>query len=152
MKLAEALILRADCQKRIEQLRQRLTKSAQIQEGETPPENPQTLLAELETAVSELTGLIQRINRTNSQTELESGMMLSDALARRDTLMLKRSVYESLLNAASYSQSRYSRTEIKVLSTVNVAEIQAQIDRMARDYRELDTRIQEANWNTELLD
>ena len=152
MKLAEALILRADCQKRIEQLRQRLTKSAQIQEGETPPENPQTLLAELETAVSELTGLIQRINRTNSQTELESGMMLSDALARRDTLILKRSVYESLMNAASYSQSRYSRTEIKVLSTVNVAEIQAQIDRMARDYRELDTRIKEANWNTELLD
>lgn len=152
MKLAEALISRADCQKRIEQLRQRLIKSAQTQEGEMPPENPQTLLAELETAVSELTGLIQRINRTNSQTALESGMMLSDALARRDTLMLKRSVYESLLNAASYSQNRYSRTEIKVLSTVNVAEIQAQIDRMARDYRELDTRIQEANWNTELLD
>ncbi|NES97318.1 MAG: hypothetical protein F6K32_19275 [Desertifilum sp. SIO1I2] len=152
MKLAEALILRADCQKRVEQLRQRLTKSAQIQEGEMPPENPQTLLAELETAVSELTGLIQRINRTNSQTELEAGIMLSDALARRDTLILKRSVYESLMNAASYSQNRYSRTEIKVLSTVNVAEIQSQIDRMARDYRELDTQIQAANWNTELLD
>lgn len=152
MKLAEALILRADCQKRIEQLRQRLAKSAQIQEGEMPPENPQTLLAELETAVSELTGLIQQINRTNSQTELESGIVLSDALARRDTLILKRSVYESLINAASYAQNRYSRTEIKVLSTVNVAEIQAQIDRMARDYRELDTRIQGANWNTELLD
>ncbi|MDI9637002.1 DIP1984 family protein [Geitlerinema splendidum] len=152
MKLAEALILRADCQKRVEQLRQRLAKSAQIQEGEMPPENPQTLLAELETAVSELTGLIQRINRTNSQTELEAGIMISDALARRDTLILKRSVYESLMNAASYSQNRYSRTEIKVLSTVNVAEIQSQIDRMARDYRELDTQIQAANWNTELLD
>ncbi|MCD8490370.1 MAG: DIP1984 family protein [Desertifilum sp.] len=152
MKLAEALILRADCQKRVEQLRQRLAKSAQIQEGEVPPENPQTLLAELETAVSELTGLIQRINRTNSQTELEAGIMISDALARRDTLVLKRSVYESLMNAASYSQNRYSRTEIKVLSTVNVAEIQSQIDRMARDYRELDTQIQAANWNTELLD
>lgn len=152
MKLAEALILRADCQKRVEQLRQRLAKSAQIQEGEMPPENPQTLLAELETAVSELTGLIQRINRTNSQTELEAGIMISDALARRDTLVLKRSVYESLMNAASYIQNRYSRTEIKVLSTVNVAEIQSQIDRMARDYRELDTQIQAANWNTELLD
>ncbi|MBD2310365.1 DIP1984 family protein [Desertifilum sp. FACHB-1129] len=152
MKLAEALILRADCQKRVEQLRQRLAKSAQIQEGEMPPENPQTLLAELETAVSELTGLIQRINRTNSQTELEAGIIISDALARRDTLVLKRSVYESLMRAASHSQNRYSRTEIKVLSTVNVAEIQSQIDRMARDYRELDTQIQAANWNTELLD
>ena len=37
MKLAEALIQRADCQKRIAQLRQRLTRSAKVQEGEQPP-------------------------------------------------------------------------------------------------------------------
>ena len=45
MKLAEALVLRADVQKRIEQLRNRLRQSALVQEGETPPENPQELLA-----------------------------------------------------------------------------------------------------------
>lgn len=44
MKLAEVLILRADCQKRIDQLRQRLLRSAKVQEGEQPPENPQQLL------------------------------------------------------------------------------------------------------------
>jgi len=47
MKLAEALILRADCQKRLAQLQQRLARSAVIQEGEAPPENPQVLIAEV---------------------------------------------------------------------------------------------------------
>ena len=152
MKLAEALILRADYQKRIEQLRSRLVNAAKIQEGETPPENPQSLLTELETVINELTTLIQKINQTNSRTILADNLTISDALAKRDMLSLKRSVYNSLLESASYRQNRYSLTEIKSISTVNIAEIQGECDRMARDYRLLDTKIQEANWNTELLD
>ena len=152
MKIAEALILRADCQKRIEQLRSRLVNSAKVQEGEQPPENPQSLLAALDATVNELTNLIQKINRTNSQTILEENLTISDALAQRDTLSLKRNVYDSLLQSASSLQARYSRTEIKSVSTVNVVEIQTEIDRLARDYRLLDTKIQQANWNTELFD
>ena len=45
MKLAEALILRADSQKRFEQLKQRVVRSAKVQEGDEPPENPRDLLA-----------------------------------------------------------------------------------------------------------
>jgi hypothetical protein len=152
MKLAEALILRADCQKRIEQLRQRLVRSAKVQEGETPPEQPQALITELDATVNELTDLIKRINKTNSLTTLEEGMTLSDGLAQRDTLLLKRSVYGSLVEAAAYQQARYSASEIKSFSTVNVAELQTLMDQLSRQYRELDTRIQELNWNTELMD
>ena len=46
MKLAEILVLHADVQKRIAQMRERLKQSALVQEGEQPPENPQELLAE----------------------------------------------------------------------------------------------------------
>jgi hypothetical protein len=152
MKLAEALILRADSQKRIEQLRQRLVRSAKVQEGETPPEQPQALIAELDATVNELADLIKRINKTNSLTTLEESMTLSDALAQRDTLMLKRSVYNSLVEAAAYQQVRYGASEIKTFSTVNVAELQTQMDQLSRQCRELDTRIQEFNWNTELMD
>ncbi len=152
MKLAEALIVRADCQKRIEQLRQRLVRSAKVQEGETPPEQPQALIAELDVTVNELTDLIKRINKTNSLTTLEEGMTLSDALAHRDTLLLKRSVYNSLVDAAAYQQVRYGASEIKSFSTVNVAELQTQMDQLSRQCRELDTRIQAFNWNTELMD
>ncbi|HLP91423.1 MAG TPA: DIP1984 family protein [Nostocaceae cyanobacterium] len=152
MKLAEALILRADCQKRIEQLRERLTRSAKVQEGDTPPENPQTLLTELDNAINELTNLIKRINKTNSTTSVEPGLTISDALAQRDTILLKRGVYNSLINAGVVYQDRYSSSEIKTFSTVNIAELQTQMDDLARQGRELDTKIQELNWLTELLD
>jgi hypothetical protein len=152
MKLAEALILRADCQKRIEQLRQRLVRSAKVQEGETPPEQPQVLIAELDATINELVDLIRRINKTNSLTTLEEGMTISDALAQRDTLLLKRSVYSSLVDTAAYQQERYSASEIKSFSTVNVAELQRQTDQLSKQCRELDTRIQQSNWNTELMD
>src|ERR671912_216042 len=65
MKLAEALANRADLQRRIEQMRGRLQKSALVQEGESPPEDPQELLEETERLVSELEGYLRRINRTN---------------------------------------------------------------------------------------
>ena len=151
MKLAEALILRADCQKRIQQLQARLIRSAKIQEGERPPEDPQALLLEVETTANELVDLIKKINKTNSQTIFEGETTISDALAQRDTLWLKRSVYDRLVQTAAVIQDRYGRSEIKTFSTVNVAELQAQVDGMSRDYRELDSKIQASNWTTELL-
>lgn len=151
MKLAEALILRADCQKKIEQLRIRLINNARVQEEETPSENPKELLRELETKINELTNLIKQINKTNSLTILENNLTITDALAVRDTLALKKSVYNALMENAGFRNDRYSRSEIKSFSTVNISELQKQIDRMARDYRELDTKIQQANWNVELI-
>ncbi len=129
-----------------------MERSAKVQEGETPFEEPQALIAELDSTVSQLTELIQKINKTNSLTELEGDLTISDALAQRDLLILKRSVYSSLVQAAATQEYRYSRSEIKSFSTVNIAQLQAQVDRMSRDYRELDTKIQQANWNTELVD
>ena len=51
MKLAEALQERADLNRRIQQLQQRLTNNALVQEGETPAEDPAELLAELDGCV-----------------------------------------------------------------------------------------------------
>ena len=152
MKLAEALILRADCQKRLYKLKERLTRSVKIQEGEEPPEQPQELLQELNNLTNQLTDLIQKINRTNSSTMLEDNLSISDALAQRDSLQLKKSIYDSVIETAASRQDRYGRSEIKYLSTVNIAELQTQVDRMARDYRLLDTKIQQANWNTDLVE
>jgi hypothetical protein len=48
MKIAEALALRADLQKRLEQLEQRLVNNARIQEGDALEEDPVELQSELE--------------------------------------------------------------------------------------------------------
>lgn len=152
MKLAEALILRADYQKRAEQLKHRLLRNAQVQEGDEPSENPQKLLEELEQLAGELTRLIQQINRTNLSATIDQGTSLTDALAVRDVLKLRVDAYRELAHAASVTQGRYSKSEVKFKSTVNVERIQRQADDLAKQYRELDARIQEANWRTDLME
>ena len=152
MKLAEALILRADCQKRFEQLKARILRSAKVQENDQPAENPQELIAESERVADDLADLIKRINRTNSTTAFDDVRTISDALAERDVLVLRRGLYADLAQAASVTQVQYIRTEVKFVSTVNVSETQKQADALARAYRELDARIQQLNWQTEVVD
>ena len=152
MKLAEALVLRADGQKRIEQLQQRLIQNAKVQADDQPAENPEILQQELEQLAQELVLLIQRINRTNSRTELEAGMSIADALAARDVTKLKSDIYRNLAQAAIVKQDRQTKSEIKFQSTIQVAEVQRKVDQLAKEHRQLDTRVQQANWPTELED
>jgi len=152
MKLAEALILRADYQKRLEQLKQRLLRNAKVQEGDKPAESPNDLIQEMEQLAEGLTQLIQRINKTNSVSRIDEQLTLSDGLAMRDVLKLKHGIYRELAEAASVTQARFSRSEVKFKSAVNVAEIQAQADQLAKAYRDLDTKIQEINWLVELME
>ena len=150
MKLAEALILRADCKKRLEQLKARVIRNAKVQEGDQPAEQPQELLAEVERVSRELADLVKRVNRTNSATVFGDGLSLSDDLAERDSLSLRYHLYSDLAQAASISQDRYSRSEVKYVSAVSVVEAQKRADVLAREYRTLDARIQELNWKAEL--
>jgi uncharacterized protein DUF6847 len=152
MKLAEALVQRADLQKRIEQLRKRLKLSAQVQEGDQPPEDPAELLSEVERLLGEITGLIGTINRTNLSATLADGTTLTDALARRDALALHYSILSDLAEAATVEINRYSRSEIKSHPTVQVSALRKQMDALATRRRELDTAIQATNWNTDLTE
>jgi len=152
MKLAEALILRADCQKRIAQLKSRLLVNAKVQEGDAPAETPQELIAELERTSGEFLDLIKRINRTNSATPFAGRGTISDALAERDVLSVQRTAYAELAQMGAITQGRITRSEVKYVSTINVAEIRKRADELAKKYRDLDARIQELNWQTELVE
>lgn len=150
MKLAEALQLRTGLQKRISQLSSRLCNNATVQEGEKPAEDPAALMEEYEDCVAQLEGLIARINRTNSETRTEQGT-LTQLLARRDVLKLRTGMYHDFLLSASSLARRATRSEIKIRSTVPVAEYRKKADGLSRELRELDGVIQQANWTTELL-
>lgn len=150
MKLAEALQERADLNRRIQLLQGRLSSNAVVQEGERPPEDPQELLKELDGCVGRLERLIGDINLTNCRTELD-GESLTQLLARRDALKLRLSAYRDLAYSASQLARRGTRSEIKLLSTVDVKAVQKHADALAQELRLLDNRIQAANWTTELL-
>lgn len=152
MKLAEGLVLRADHQKRIEQLKQRLLRNARVQEGENPAENPAELLEEFNRLADELVGIIQRINKTNVRTNVEAGKTVADAIAERDVLRIRHTVYRELAQAATVTQDRYTKSEVKFRGTVRVADLQRAADEFAKSHRELDTRIQEVNWEADLVE
>jgi hypothetical protein len=152
MKLAEALILRADHKKRIEQLKQRLMRNAKVQEGQKPAEDPEELIQELEKISAELVVLIQRINRTNSATKMEKDINLADAIASRDILVLKHAIFRELAQAATITPDIRTKSEVKFKGTVKVSQIQELADQNAKAHRELDTKIQEMNWKTDLLE
>lgn len=153
MKLAEALSLRADLQRRIAALRERLKQNARVQEGDSPAEDPEELLGELSAATDDLEGLMASINLTNCETYAvweDSRLTLTEMIARRDALGLKISVLRDFLAAASAKIDRYSAKEIRLLSTVSVVDLQKQVDSLSRELRLLDVELQRMNWITEL--
>ena len=149
MKLAEALQERADLNRRISQLCSRLENNATVQEGENPAEDPAELLAELDACIARLQELIAAINLTNSRTLVE-GRSLTELIAERDCLNLKLQSYRRVVDSASCLSQRAARTEIRILSTVDVRAIQKQVDDLSARLRRLDNTIQENNWRTEL--
>ena len=132
MKLAEALSIRADLQRKLSQLDNRLLNNSKVQEGETPSENPIELLAELDDCTSKLEFYIQSINYTNSVTIID-GLSIADLIAKKDTLNKKAAIIRNFLNSASEVINRYSNKEIKIHSTVDVAELQKSLDTLSKD-------------------
>ena len=98
MKLAQALQIRSDLQNKAEDLRTRLGNNATYQEGEPTAEDPLELIEELESVISSLEIYIYRIHKTNNETITANGS-ISELLAKRDALALKRSIYENFLNS-----------------------------------------------------
>lgn len=151
MKLAEALAERSDCQNRLEDLKKRMVRSARVQEGEQPAEDSAELLKEAERLFARLLELMSAINRTNAKTAFDGQQTISDAIAKRDVTGKKRDFLASIAEAASTRQDRYSKSEVKFVSTLSIAQLQKQVDQLSREFRELDTRLQELNWQTELV-
>lgn len=151
MKLAEALQERANLNRRIEQLRYRLSNNVLVQEGEKPLEDPAALLEELESSFTRLEWLIARINLTNCAVKVE-GRSLTELIARRDVLSLRAEAYRRLVEEASQNTHRATRTEIKILSAVNVPALQRQADDASRELRLLDNTLQATNWTADLME
>lgn len=151
MKLAEALAIRKDTQKKIEQLGTRLENNVKVQEGNDPAEDPSELMSQLDACLDRLQKLIFLINKTNMHTLVE-GKTLTELMAEKDALTLRVSILHNVFKQATESLERYSRSEIKYVNTVDVRAVGKQIDTYSKQLRELEIKIQAANFSTELAD
>ncbi len=147
MKLAEALQERADLNRNIEQLKSRLNNNVLVQEGEKTVEEPAKLKQELDASLERLAYLIAHINHTKVD-----GQTLTELIAKKDALLLKISVYKSIVYAGSQTSYRARNSEIKIKSAISVPDWQTEVDQMAKELRLLDNKLQATNWNTDLLE
>jgi hypothetical protein len=153
--LSEALTRRGDLMKKLVDLRDRTTANARFQEGSEAQEDPKKLMEQWLTAANELAELIARINLTNSATPFDDVNTLTNVLAKREALGRSRKFYTELADAASGRGKRvlwrYSKDEIRTLTTLDVPELRRLSDDTAAEYRKLDQQIQRLNFTTELL-
>lgn len=149
MKLAEALQERADINRNIEQLKNRLNNNVLVQEGEQTAEDPAKLKQELDNSLERLACLIARINQTNCANRVD-GQTLTELIAQKDALSLKIQVYKNIVYAGSQTSYRARGAEIKIKPAISVAEWQAEIDAMSKELRLLDNKLQATNWNIDL--
>lgn len=151
MKLAEALLLRADLDRSIDDIRNRIVNNCVVQEGTTPAEDPAELLEELNVKLSEHEKLVVNINSTNLKVKTERGLTLTEAIARRDKLSRLHGILTSVNSNASSRTDRYSKTEILNITTIDVQSVQKKLDNLAKQRREIEVEIQSANWTNDLI-
>lgn len=152
MKLGEALAERKDLTQRIKRLSDRLENNARVREGEEPSEDPATLRQQLTDALDQLQQLTVDINLTNVTATIEGGETIVQAIARRDRLNEELKILRELAGAASPRErySRYDGDATKMVTTIDVKALQQEIDEKSREWRQLDTRLQAANFSVDL--
>ena len=121
-----------------------------IQEGEQPAEDPTDLMKDLNSCLKQLEELIYRINVTNMHAK-SGDKTLTQLMAERDVLTKRVQVLREVFNQASSSSERYSRSEIKYVTTIDVKAMGKQLDKLSSQLRSLDVEIQSINFATELM-
>ncbi len=152
MKLAEALLTRADMQKKLASLNSRIAENVKVQDGDEPTETPEDLLTQANQLIGELYGLISRIQQTNATAKLPSGKTMLMALVERDELTERHRLLQHAINNAKTEEDRYSYREIKWQKTVDIAGLQKQADDISVKIRKLNIEIQAINWQIDLLE
>jgi len=150
MKLAEALLVRADQKKKILSLQGRIVKNALIQEKSKPLEDVTVLIRDCFMVIAEQKALILRIDAANASGKLSDGRPLPEALAERDVHIQQHATLKQAVEAAQKEVERYSPRELKWLPQIDVSATQKQMEDLARKIRDLNVRIQEANWRIDM--
>ena len=148
MKLAEGLLLRSDLIKKVEHLQNRIRPVLVVSKDRVPQEDPNKLLAQLRNTIQELQSLVIRINKTNNETQVAGEGTLMEALAKRDAMKMLSEKLRNIRYAAQINNT--GDTELK--TTIDIKNLQIEMDQTGRAFRELDSKIQEINWLTELKD
>ena len=152
MKLAEALLLRSDQQKKLASLKQRINANVLIQDGDEPSEDPNELLKQVFALTQESQKLVFTIHQTNALAKLNDGRSLLALLTQRDELVERHKILTSAISNTNREPDRYSSREIKWRKVIPVSSLQKQADDISAKLRDLNVLIQANNWQIDLIE
>jgi hypothetical protein len=150
MKLAEALLLRRDLNNRLFQLRNEISSSVLVQEGDTLDRSITELFKEYDEINQQYSELVVAINRKNVTASLaDSALLLMEALEQREQLRRKHALLTQALDETK-AAPRMGRNEIRLVRTIDTKTLTEQLNATAKQLRELDGKIQQTNWLVDL--
>ena len=150
MKLAEALLLRRDLNNRLFQLRNEISSSVLVQEGDTLDRSITELFTEYDEINQQYSELVVAINRKNATASLaDSALLLMEALEQREQLRRKHALLTQALDETK-AAPRMGRNEIRLVRTIDTKTLTEQLNTTAKQLRELDGKIQQTNWLVDL--
>lgn len=150
MKLAEALLLRRDLNNRLFQLRNEISSSVLVQEGDTLDRSITELFKEYDEINQQYSELVVAINRKNATASLaDSALLLMEALEQREQLRRKHALLTQALDKTK-AAPRMGRNEIRLVRTIDTKTLTEQLNATAKQLRELDGKIQQTNWLVDL--
>ena len=150
MKLAEALLLRRDLNNRLFQLRNEISSSVLVQEGDTLDRSITELFKEYDEINQQYSELVVAINRKNATASLaDNALLLMEALEQREQLRRKHALLTQALDETK-AAPRMGRNEIRLVRTIDTKTLTEQLNGTAKQLRELDGKIQQTNWLVDL--
>lgn len=144
MKLSEALVEKSYLSTKLNDLKDRLLVNGKVQEGDTSPENVTDLFAELNHIINQLEDISKKIVKTNNKSNL------SVKLIEKEMMEKKINILKFTIDNCQVKSDRYSRTEIKMVTTFDLKKTREIMEDLIKKKRALDMSIQETNWKTEL--
>ncbi len=150
MKLAEALILREDMQRKLTNINSRIAENVKVLEGDEPSEVPNKLIKEAEELIDSLYALIAHINYTNATVQLSNGQSLLMTLVERDKLKERYRLITNAIDNAKITPEIQNNHEKKWEKTVNIIALQRQAEDIAVKIRNLNILIQAITWKVDL--
>lgn len=164
MKLANALKERADLVRQMNSYMRRAAENTVVLNEQEPQDNPLDLIEAHHNALNRYSDLVFAINETNNRTRLSNGVNIASAIVMRDICKMEYDFYTYLADQARRNQQpnnfRYDNITLPdgtvqkavIHKLVDVKEMERRANNAARDMREWDTMIQEANWTVNLID
>ena len=154
MNILEAITLKKDLEKRIENLGSRYVGNLTVLKGGKPHEDPNELLKEMDKSIIQLNDLCYRIDAADLYVKNSTGKTLIELVIERESLYRRLNILRSALNevtVGSFSEYAYNTKKLVEFDIiVSIESITKLVNETEEQFRQVTSEIQKLDVKTEI--